>query len=1039
MNEQTSLIPLSYHLRNFNQYVKLDMDAAEYGNLTLVGGNTVGKTTLANCFLPMLIDGTIATPSFNSATNLKKLNSDAKVQNSKQHERTFESMLLGWGENAMAVRTGYSYVILHSARRRVILGLGAHRQSDGHKSATWWFVVISAADATDPLITTDADGHSLDKQAFQMQNASLGAELQVFDRADMYRNFVASQVYGFSDSHTLSQLAAVYRLLASPSLTGGDAKFSPILEALKNAQAGVDTATLEAAADSQRELNRLNRLVARIKAGQRRLKTMKKEIFLRNLNHLNDTLLPRYTALGQQQREAEDQAEAAAIAAKKLVQQLDLLAAALEKAEVNVNELTAAKLAQAQQVAQRSQYQSELDSQQRALAGYQRQLQRLEEEQSTLKQFQAQLNDLNKKMTELMTSEIKPSEAKLNALSAKLPEMSGVIAQTDPTATLKALQDYLEAIKRGLARYRSLEDQLANLSKDVAIVSKVQGQMGEAIDRDLQGPLVSRAKSTLQADNTRIHEAGAAEMNDQFTPLKTRETELLKRHPDLSKLLAAPQLLDETATLADQYSKLWTSYQTLTGKRDRLADQVSNAEEDVAKTQADIAAGIDPAQVTKRIAELKAALSALKIDETIADRLTAAKQHYQAMQKSQRDLSAQHAKQEQREATARENLDAAKQQQGQVGNVIEQVLNVLKPYFPVEEVGSIDALLAYVSANGSEIRNRSYGDLSDRIRQGIHRGDRDGNDDNALDSLFQERQHETIASQMNQRAIRLMDQPLEVIGVAFDINSAERLLIEDLATVTQALDARQSGNSLAQVTYQQAAVSLIAAQYRVVDEYNKMLTEGMAASQNIQLRIRLRPTTVSQTVIDEAVATTRRDRPKLTAEITRRLTQLANDAEVADDDDLFMARAHELLDIREWSAFSVWIKRRQSADFEEVDNRFVSSGGSGAEKAQAILLPLLLVPKMLLRQASEPDAPHLVMFDEFADKLDPDTARTFAQTIASFGFTFIATMPAGAQTKILADKVTNIAWEVFAAPQRHDHVFRPNHVQLVVNWGEQDA
>ncbi|WP_225357167.1 ATP-binding protein, partial [Lacticaseibacillus rhamnosus] len=51
------LVPVSYHLRNFNKYAKLDMQAAKNGNLTLIGENAVGKTTLANCFFPMLIDG----------------------------------------------------------------------------------------------------------------------------------------------------------------------------------------------------------------------------------------------------------------------------------------------------------------------------------------------------------------------------------------------------------------------------------------------------------------------------------------------------------------------------------------------------------------------------------------------------------------------------------------------------------------------------------------------------------------------------------------------------------------------------------------------------------------------------------------------------------------------------------------------------------------------------------------------------------------------------------------------------------------------
>ena len=79
------LVPVSYHLRNFNKYAKLDMQAAKNGNLTLIGENAVGKTTLANCFFPMLIDGAITTPSFNPAKNTEK------VSQSRSHPRTRRS------------------------------------------------------------------------------------------------------------------------------------------------------------------------------------------------------------------------------------------------------------------------------------------------------------------------------------------------------------------------------------------------------------------------------------------------------------------------------------------------------------------------------------------------------------------------------------------------------------------------------------------------------------------------------------------------------------------------------------------------------------------------------------------------------------------------------------------------------------------------------------------------------------------------------------------------------------------------------------
>src|SRR5699024_8905051 len=101
MKLREKLVPVSFHLRNFNNYTKLDLDASENGNLTFIGENTSGKTTLANCFFPMLIDGSIATPSFNPAKDTDKLDKTSKARNSSRDSRTFETMLLGWGTGAM--------------------------------------------------------------------------------------------------------------------------------------------------------------------------------------------------------------------------------------------------------------------------------------------------------------------------------------------------------------------------------------------------------------------------------------------------------------------------------------------------------------------------------------------------------------------------------------------------------------------------------------------------------------------------------------------------------------------------------------------------------------------------------------------------------------------------------------------------------------------------------------------------------------------------------------------------------------------------
>ena len=108
MTQSTTLRPVSFHLRNFNKYLHLDLEASAKGNLTLVGENAAGKTTLANCFFPMLVDGSIATPSFNPAKGTDRLDKTGSARNSSRESRNFDSMLLGWGPSAMLVRTGYT-------------------------------------------------------------------------------------------------------------------------------------------------------------------------------------------------------------------------------------------------------------------------------------------------------------------------------------------------------------------------------------------------------------------------------------------------------------------------------------------------------------------------------------------------------------------------------------------------------------------------------------------------------------------------------------------------------------------------------------------------------------------------------------------------------------------------------------------------------------------------------------------------------------------------------------------------------------------
>lgn len=366
---------------------------------------------------------------------------------------------------------------------------------------------------------------------------------------------------------------------------------------------------------------------------------------------------------------------------------------------------------------------------------------------------------------------------------------------------------------------------------------------------------------------------------------------------------------------------------------------------------------------------------------------------------------------------------------------IEAALQTLAPYQPDQvHLTTVEAVLAFVQQHGSEVRNSRFEDLTSQISKLIHRNDQDGIDRNALDTVFEERGHTAEASAMRQQR-SVIENELNV--VAFGINQAIVLMKTDEAHVAQALEVLQSGNDAAQTYYLSSAITIISKQYDLIDSYNQMLSEGVSREQSIKLKVALTPASVSAKVIEEARNSQLAARPALEAEIKNRLRKLATDLTVADDDEAFMQKAQDMLDTRQWSDFKVLIKRRQSDEdhYEEVDDKFVQSGGSGAEKAQAMVLPLLLVPKMVLRQASLTDAPYLVMFDEFADKLDPETAKSFAKTIDRFGFNFIATMPGGAQNKILADRVDNIAYEVIAPQNENNNQFHLNHVREALVWG----
>lgn len=1045
MTLRETLTPVSFHLRHFNHYTTLDLQASANGNLTLVGENAAGKTTLANCFFPMLVDGSIATPSFNPAKGTDRLDKTSAPRNSARESRTFEGMLLGWGPGAMKVRTGYSYMVLRSQTRQVIVGIGAHRAVGETRKPTWWFVATSRDPQTAlNLQTVDQDGVSLEYEAFTAANTQLGDDFKVFTQVRDFQDYVCKEVYGFSTVKQLGQLAAAYRLLASPILTAGNARFTPIREALKSAQESIDPQVIEFVASSQREVNRKNVMHQRLVRAAERLARLKKEIFWRNLNRLQELTLTPYGTTHQKTEKMIGQRETLQRQLVETQEQLTRVQPARERAEQLVDQLKAAQLRQKLIEEQRHDKQSRLTALQQRCAQYQLLHDQLADHQRSLATEQAAQAALVRQRQQLNQEHLMPLHAQLDAKTADLPRLLALMTQATVTPSQLAsdLQGYLRELTKLETRYRNLVKNQQHVSDDIQIVEAVRETLDTRIDQRTQGPVVGRIRGGLHQDNLEVHEQGKSQMSTRYQHLEEQRKELLQDHPDLQALLKQASLSTWLTTTIQAFDKWAQAFADLKQQVTQQETAVHYAQQRVTDTQTTLDQNFpdfDVVTAQQQVNHLQAELDALVIDPQLTQKLVTAMAQQTEYRQQEQGFRGQVTTFTTQIQTLNQRITDLETQLQDLGQRTETALTALLPYDPADQsVQTIQDALTFVQQHGSEVRNHHFSDLTDHIGRLIHNNNENGMDPYALDTIFEERGHGEIASAMRQqRSIQTGD--LRV--VSFDINQAQAFITADVTAVEKSLTQLASGNEAAQRGYLMAAVHQITDQYRLVAGYNQILTHGTPDEQGIRLKVTLVPTEVDQAVINEALDATLEERPHLQAEIQQRLARLANDVQLANDDAAFMAEAQQLLDIRQWSTFKILIHRKQAAadTFEEVDDKFVQSGGSGAEKAQAMVLPLLLVPKMILHRSTVADAPHLVMFDEFADKLDPETAKSFAKTIAHFGFNFMATMPSGAQNKLLADGVANIAYDVIAPKQAADGKFHRNTVRPAMIWKKAEA
>jgi len=1035
MKFREKLIPVSYHLRNFNNYIALNIDASKNGNLTLIGENTAGKTTLANCFFPMLIDGSIATPSFNPAKDSGKLDNIKKTRNNSNDSRTFETMLLGWGTGSMKVRTGYSYMLMKSNKRQAIVGIGAHRAVGAKSGPTWWFVILSNNPENNlNFSAVDDTGKSLDKNEFIRRNESLGNNFQVFTSVTDFQSFVSDKIYGFSDPHNLNHLASTYRLLASPILTAGSGKLTPILESMKNAQEGIDNQIIDSVAETQREVNRKNFTNQRIEQAQKRLTKLKKEIFWRNLNQMQRLFVNPYGKDEQTLERYKAKQENYQKLYNDYFNQLEQLTPLIKQAEQQVVTLKERKIKQDTIKEQQRDKQNQIDLLQKEIDRYAELKSRLDEQKQQLDELE-QIQYRVKGSFKSVEGQLKSLFTDLKADNQSLTNLNELLNENNYSGFYVLFKNYLIKIQQALTKYLSIKNSQENLNTDIQIVTSMRKNMDIKIDLRTKGVMFSRIRDGLIQDNLDVHKDGAAQMSSNYDALDRQCQTLLEKNIDLKVFLNQKELLETLKTMSDQCQQLMDQFNEAQKELEQQRIKVQNKQLDIQTVEQDLKNNYPNYDIEEQksiLEKYQIQLKNLVIDTNLNYKLVSAQETLTKYQSQQQVLANQKISSKAGSDGLDEPISNLKDVLTELAQSCNDNLNHLSPYIsPKIELKNIDQLLEFIHQHGSVVKNNNFGDLSERIGRIIHNNTSNTFDKYALDDTFEDRGHGDIASAMRQQ--NSIDKE-NVRVLSFDVNKALKLITEDGKAIRKSLTQLESGNMIAQQAYLLAAAHQISDQYSMVDKYNEMLSHGSKNNLEIRLKVSLQPTMVAQEVIDEARDTTIDQRTKLLEEVQHRLNKLASDTSIIEDN--FNDEARRLLDIRQWSEFKIWIHRKHSAinHFEEVDDKFVQSGGSGAEKAQAMVLPLLLVPKMILNRSRLTDAPALVMFDEFADKLDHETAKSFAKTIDQFGFNFLATMPGGAQNKILADGVENIAYDVISPKNKDDGKFHCNSVRIALTW-----
>lgn len=290
-------------------------------------------------------------------------------------------------------------------------------------------------------------------------------------------------------------------------------------------------------------------MLARLARVNKRLAKLKKDIFWGNLNYLDQLALKDYSATQQRLTTAETKLDEAHRIIEDCEQQLVTVQRGLQDALENLNALREQQAVQKTIKAQRQQLQDMIANLNQRLATYQAQLQQIDETRQRVKSYQQQIEQVDAQQATLKTEALSPLRAKLDQYSANLSELREVMTAIDLDELVSQLRHYVRQQKDYQKQYQGLVKQIEQGSQDVQIVTKMKGQMDQAIDQHAQGPLSGRLRDSLHQDNHQIHDDGASEMDQRVKQIIAQRDQLVAAHPDLAALLKTPDLLAELTNL----------------------------------------------------------------------------------------------------------------------------------------------------------------------------------------------------------------------------------------------------------------------------------------------------------------------------------------------------------------------------------------------------------------------------------------------------------------------------------------------------------